>query len=95
MPVTETSLDALKKSNADVWRERVLAWLVSRGGKGTLWQACLHFGKPKHALSGRFTELAQRGLIQDSKDRLSDPASGVGAKVWELVTHKPKQLNLF
>ncbi len=97
MPFADTSLEALRTTNADVWRHRVLSWLVGRGGRGTLWQACTELGKAKNALSGRFTELSKLGFIRDSGQRLKDPETGVSARVWEIppVPQKPVQLSLF
>lgn len=95
MRVADTSLEAYERTNAELWREKVLAWLVGRGGEGTLWQACAELGKAKNALSGRFTELSKAGLIRDSGKRLKDPSTSVSARVWELVPTKPKQMSLF
>jgi len=95
MRVADTSLEAYQRTNADLWREKVLGWLVERGGEGTLWQACGDFGKAKNALSGRFTELSKAGLIRDSGKRLKDPETGVSARVWAVVHQKPVQGRLF
>jgi hypothetical protein len=95
MKVADTSLEAYQRTNADLWREKVLTWLVERGGEGTLWQACADLGKAKNALSGRFTELSKAGLIRDSGKRMKDPSTVASARVWELVPTKPKQMSLF
>lgn len=95
MPVADTSQEAYRHANAELWREKVLTWLIVHGGRGTLWQACRELGKTKNALSGRFTELSRAGLIRDSGSREKDPATGVSARVWEIVPLKPCQMSLF
>ena len=53
MRVADTSLEAYQRTNADLWREKVLGWLAERGGEGTLWQAAEISARPRtHSPAG-------------------------------------------
>ena len=94
--LADTSLEALEHADTAYWRNRILKWLRARGGRGTLWQACAEFGKPKNALSGRFSELRDACAVRDSGVRLRDPSTGVSARVWEVCeVQELQQARLF
>lgn len=63
-PESQGAYERVRPSIGDE-QARILAWLRDRGDKGgTAREYALHAGKPLHAVSGRFSELAHDGLIR-------------------------------
>jgi predicted transcriptional regulator len=69
-------------------RARVLAVITK--SPSALFDICSALGWPVNRVSGRVTELAEQGLIEDSGSRKVNPASGKKGIVWRAVEDAPK-----
>ena len=54
-------------------------------GKAAPWQIGRSFGLSRQDVAPRITELADRGLIMETGERVTDPATGHSGAVWRSV----------
>lgn len=80
-----TSLEAWNKIKGRINQSqaRVLAAIYELGGRASLSDVAAHMILPKHQISGRFTELKNRGLI--IVDGRKTNQGGNAEKVWKVV----------
>jgi hypothetical protein len=66
-------------------RQQDVLSALSLLGSGATFQIARVLGLPDHSISGRITELANKGIIEDTKLRIKNPNSNRNAAVWKLV----------
>lgn len=83
----QTQLDAWAEIQVSVPEKRLQVFqAISRAANGaTLFELVAHLGWPVNRVSGRVTELEQRGMIVDSGATRVNPESGKRGVVWRAV----------
>lgn len=80
----DTQIEGLDRSREDLSeRQEMIMCLIRQAGNNgvTLFEACSFYGVPPNQLSGRFTEIAEQGMIADSGKRRMNPKTGINGVV--------------
>lgn len=80
---TDTQLQAWHDKQQDLSRsQKLVLSALARGGPSTSFEVARILGQPINRISGRITELREKGKIKDSGERTINPDSGKRVIIW-------------